>query len=175
TNSFPSNRTVQLQATPASGWLLGSWSGDAGGNTNPLTILMNSNKSIAANFVQPPQISVQPRNAIVLPGETASFSVGAAGSAPLIYYWRFNGAPLSQSPQPTLTLTNVQTAQAGNYSVLVSNAYGTAISSNARLDIVGGCIGSNLVNDCTEARLRAAIARGGVVRLCCNGTITLSN
>jgi uncharacterized repeat protein (TIGR02543 family) len=113
TNSFPSNSMVQLQATPASGWFFANWSGDAGGSTNPLTILMNSNKVVAANFVQPPQITAQPQNAIVLPGETASFSVGAAGGAPLTYYWRFNGAPLLQSPQSTLTLTNVQTAQAG--------------------------------------------------------------
>jgi len=42
--------TVQLTATPNSGYKFTSWSGDATGSTNPLTVLMNANKNITANF-----------------------------------------------------------------------------------------------------------------------------
>ncbi|WKD86268.1 hypothetical protein KCTC32516_01634 [Polaribacter huanghezhanensis] len=42
--------TVQLTATPNSGYEFTFWSGDATGTTNPLTVLMNANKNITANF-----------------------------------------------------------------------------------------------------------------------------
>jgi hypothetical protein len=41
-----------LTATPSVGYLFGSWSGDATGSTNPLTILMDSDKTVGANFVE---------------------------------------------------------------------------------------------------------------------------
>jgi uncharacterized repeat protein (TIGR02543 family) len=41
---------VKLTATPATGYEFSSWSGDASGNNNPLTVTMNSNKNITANF-----------------------------------------------------------------------------------------------------------------------------
>lgn len=42
--------TVQLTATPAVGYSFSSWSGDASGSTNPLTVTMDGNKNITANF-----------------------------------------------------------------------------------------------------------------------------
>jgi hypothetical protein len=41
-----------LTATPISGYLFGSWSGSATGSTNPLTILMDSDKAVGATFVE---------------------------------------------------------------------------------------------------------------------------
>src|SRR5450759_1867595 len=41
---------VQLTATPNSGYTFTSWSGDATGSTNPLTVTMTANKVITANF-----------------------------------------------------------------------------------------------------------------------------
>lgn len=46
--------TVQLTATPASGYMFSSWSGDASGSVNPLTVTMNANKNITANFIAVP-------------------------------------------------------------------------------------------------------------------------
>ena len=43
---------VELSATPDPGYLFSEWTGDATGTNNPITILMNSNKSIAAAFIQ---------------------------------------------------------------------------------------------------------------------------
>ena len=42
--------SVELTPTPNSGYEFTSWSGDATGTDNPLTVLMNSNKNITANF-----------------------------------------------------------------------------------------------------------------------------
>ena len=41
---------VSVTAVPSSGYQFSGWSGDASGTTNPITITMDSNKSITANF-----------------------------------------------------------------------------------------------------------------------------
>ena len=59
--TFNSGSTVLLTATPNTGYAFTSWSGDATGSTNPLTMTMNANKNITANFtllVVPPTISL---------------------------------------------------------------------------------------------------------------------
>ncbi len=43
---------VQITATAAVGWHFQSWSGDASGTTNPLTVTMDANKNVVANFGQ---------------------------------------------------------------------------------------------------------------------------
>ena len=48
--SYDSGTSVVLTATPNAGYTFTSWSGDASGSTNPLTVVMNANKSITANF-----------------------------------------------------------------------------------------------------------------------------
>jgi len=50
--NYNSGATVVLTATPNSGYSFTSWSGDATGSNNPLTVVMNSNKNITANFTQ---------------------------------------------------------------------------------------------------------------------------
>jgi len=48
--TYNSGSSVILTATPNTGYTFTSWSGDATGNVNPLTVTMNSNKNITANF-----------------------------------------------------------------------------------------------------------------------------
>jgi uncharacterized repeat protein (TIGR02543 family) len=48
--SYLSGSSVVLTASPITGYSFTSWSGDATGTTNPLTVNMNSAKNITANF-----------------------------------------------------------------------------------------------------------------------------
>jgi alpha-tubulin suppressor-like RCC1 family protein len=82
-----------------------------------------------------PLIVTQPTNLTVTVNNTALFSVTAQGTGPLFYQWSFNGTNIAGATNSSLTLNNVSPAQAGNYSVLVSNFVGTAISSNATLTV----------------------------------------
>jgi uncharacterized repeat protein (TIGR02543 family) len=43
--------TVTLTATPATGYVFSGWIGDASGTNNPLTLLMNADKTVEATFV----------------------------------------------------------------------------------------------------------------------------
>ncbi|MFP4242842.1 MAG: endo-1,4-beta-xylanase [Chitinispirillaceae bacterium] len=50
-SSYAKDSQVTLTASPFDGWVFDSWSGDADGNQNPLTITMDAAKSVTANFV----------------------------------------------------------------------------------------------------------------------------
>jgi hypothetical protein len=54
----------------------------------------------------------------------------------LNYQWQFNASSILGATNATLLLTNVQTANAGNYKVVIHNASGSIISSNAILSII---------------------------------------
>ena len=85
---------------------------------------------------QPPVIAQSPTNQTVAAGSYASFIVVADGTPELSYQWRYEGADLSGQTGNSLALLNVQPTNAGNYSVLVSNAYGSVTSSIATLTVL---------------------------------------
>ena len=103
--------------------------GDAGNFsvvvTNLLTSATSSNSVLTV--YNPVQITAQPVSLGVWPGNSASFSVQASGTA-LGYQWLFNGLPLSDGGQfsggatPVLTIANIQVTNYGGYSVIVSNS-----------------------------------------------------
>ena len=49
---FYNNDSVALEAAANSGYLFSSWSGDIVATDNPTTLVMNSNKTVVANFIQ---------------------------------------------------------------------------------------------------------------------------
>jgi len=172
--TYPSNTVVSATASPGPGWVFVNWEGAATGTSNPAAITMDQDKSLTANFAQPASIDTPPQNVLAEVGDTVSFHIHAVGTEPLSYQWGFNGSPLNGENSTNLTLMNIQPAQEGAYFVIVSNAYGMA-SNAATLTITNGCVGTNVVASADEAALRAAIAAGGKVRCCFNGTITLSS
>ena len=95
-----------------------------------------SSNAVLTVLAIPPIIITQPTDQTVYAGGTATFTVEAGGTLPLSYQWSLNGTNLPGATDPTLTLTNVQTNQAGNYAVLVSNPYGSILSSNALLTVL---------------------------------------
>ena len=52
--AYSAGESVTLTATPAAGNLFTNWSGSASGSTNPLTVVVNSNLTIVANFIVAP-------------------------------------------------------------------------------------------------------------------------
>jgi bacillolysin len=86
-------------------------------------------------MVEPPVIVTQPVASSVNAGATVAFSVFATGTAPLYYQWRKNGGVLAGQTNATLTLTQVQPANSGDYSVVVGNSAGSVTSALAALTV----------------------------------------
>jgi hypothetical protein len=84
----------------------------------------------------PAVILVAPQNVSAVPGITVTFSVTAYSPIPLSYQWQFNGEDLPGRTGPTLTIPNVQPADGGDYTVLVSDALSTISSPKATLFVL---------------------------------------
>ncbi len=80
-------------------------------------------------------VTAQPTNRTVNEGGSTSFTV-AASSFQLRYQWLFNGAPIADATNATLTLSNLLAAQTGAYSALVTNIVGSATSQVASLTVL---------------------------------------
>ena len=52
TGTFPDGEIVTLTALPESGWDFDHWGGQASGTVNPITITMESDKTVSAYFVE---------------------------------------------------------------------------------------------------------------------------
>lgn len=98
----------------------------------------------AANFYQlevvslvgAPEITVEPKGSAALVGQTVNFSVTAEGAPPLHYQWYYNtNTVLAGETNADLALIDVQLADAGMYSVSVSNLFGLTDSVFAELSV----------------------------------------
>jgi hypothetical protein len=90
---------------------------------------------IATQTAFAPWIIAQPAEQQIPSGSNAAFAVSARGTAPLAYQWRYNGAPVPGANASTLIVSNATSAQAGDFSVVVSNPAGAVTSVVARLVI----------------------------------------
>lgn len=84
-------------------------------------------------FNNKPIITAQPVSRGVYPGNSTTFIAAIDGSKPMTCQWYHDGAPISGATATNLVLSNLIPTDAGLYSVLVSNAVGTTLSSNASL------------------------------------------
>lgn len=88
-----------------------------------------------ARFSSPlPKILTAPTSLFVTPGASAGLSVVASGEN-LFYQWKLDGVDIRGATTSSLTLTSVQAAHAGVYTVSVSNDLGTELSTPARLTL----------------------------------------
>jgi hypothetical protein len=108
------------------------------GLTNVVAIAAGSDHDLALlENVNPPFIIDQPVSQTIVAGNTATFSVmtGPIDSR-LSYQWRFNDTyDIPYATNSSLTLSNVQSADAGFYSIRVTNLFGSILSSSALLRV----------------------------------------
>ena len=82
-----------------------------------------------------PQFREYPYGQTANAGETVVFSTSATGRPPLFYQWRKNGILLGGATNSTLNINQAQNADAGYYTVEVSNSAGSETSIEALLSI----------------------------------------
>ena len=116
----------------------------------PFTLAVTANPNA-------PTITMQPQSVTVHVGNAATFSVTAAGAAPLAYQWLRNGQAIGGAQAATYTLSSTLMSDNGaQFSVTVSNASGSVTSTAATLTVVpqagvaliaGNIGGSGYIND----------------------------
>ncbi len=82
-----------------------------------------------------PVITLQPQSQTVTVRGDVTFTAAATGIPTPAFEWRKNGAAISGATGTTLTLTNVQSADASSYTVVVTNAAGSVTSDAAVLTV----------------------------------------
>ena len=90
------------------------------------------------NSTEAPQIITPPQDQTAPEGGAISFSVDVSGTEPLAFAWQRDGITLPLAHSRTLTLTDLEAADAGDYQVRVSNAAGQVTSEAATLTVLGG-------------------------------------
>ena len=136
-NYYNPGDSVTLNAsTTNAGTSFYGWTGDASGTNNPLVVVISSNTIVQANFGGLPTVNVSPQNLVVLAGSNAVLNANAAGLPPLSYQWLKGSAPLAGATNASYTIINAQATNAGSYSVIVSNPYGSATSGVATVTVV---------------------------------------
>jgi hypothetical protein len=89
-----------------------------------------------------PSITAQPANQAVIIGRTATFTVAAAGTAPLMFQWQKGGTPIPGATASSYTTpATAQTDDGSTFLVVVSNALGSMSSTTAKLKVASGTPG----------------------------------
>ena len=82
-----------------------------------------------------PTITTQPTSQTVTAGTNVSFTAAADGTPAPTFQWRKDGIAISGATNAILTLTAVSATSAGAYSVVATNAIGSATSNAATLTV----------------------------------------
>ena len=99
----------------------------------------------SGSMATPPTISTQPASQTITAGKTATFTVVAAGTAPLTYQWQKNGANIAGATATSYTTPVTATTDSGSkFAVVVSNAAGTVTSAAATLTVSSAVAGIQL-------------------------------
>jgi uncharacterized delta-60 repeat protein len=136
TLTFSSNVTSAFFSVPILG-------GPTSGEKTVLLSLSNpsgdaslaSPSSATLTILSPPVLLSQPQSQTVVWGGPAVLTVTASGTAPLYYQWSQDGASIAGATNTALSLDPAQFSDAGTYAVMVSNTFGSVVSSNAVLTV----------------------------------------
>ena len=108
---------------------------DAAGAIYVTNNFTDSNSVYRGQLVGFPLITTQPQSVTVTAGAAAQFSVVVAADPAPTYQWYFNGNALSGATAGTYSLTAAQAANAGDYTVVVTNSVGSVTSAKATLTV----------------------------------------
>jgi hypothetical protein len=96
----------------------------------------NGIPDLTDSIPNPPFVITPPQSQTAILSSNVSFTVTASGSQPLSYQWQAHGTNKPGATASTMTLTNVQLADAGEYRVVVSNGGGSTTSQVAVLSVI---------------------------------------
>jgi hypothetical protein len=120
-----------------------------------------------------PSFTIQPSNATVTVGQTATFSVAVNGTAPIQYQWRKNKANISGAMFSSYTTPATTSADSGSkFDVVVSNMAGSATSTQATLTVNAAATAPNITTQPTSQAVTAG--QSATFSVVATGTAPLS-
>lgn len=125
------------------------------GNTNNVRQPIVFNVTGGEPTAIAPAFSVQPASQSVLAGSTVLLSATATGTPTPAYQWQRNGSVLPGATTATLSLSAVQPADSGNYSVVATNSAGSVASAIATLTVIATDADARLTNLSVRTTLAA--------------------
>jgi len=145
--SWPSGATIPAASRGYLGWTFSSlrhWGENSHGDwrvvvrdtvtgnvgqVEEVTVLLHGMQPVAVFAAAPPA------NQIVMEGEPFAFSVVAGGSPEFTYQWRKDGVDIDGATEPTFSDPAALLADAGTYSVVISNGY-SSTTVEAKLGVI---------------------------------------
>ena len=104
--------------------------------TNSAGSATSNAATLTVNSPTKPSITTQPANQTVTVGQTATFSVVAAGTAPLTYQWQKGTTAISGATSASYTTPATALTDSGSqFQVVVTNSAGSATSNDATLTV----------------------------------------
>src|SRR5205814_9947566 len=92
--------------------------------------------SATLTVITAPFFTIQPQSRTNIVGTAATFFASPSGASPLSYQWQLNGVAIPSATATNLLLNNVQSSDAGNYTLVASNSAGAVTSSVASLTVL---------------------------------------
>ncbi|MDR3377654.1 MAG: hypothetical protein P4M10_03135, partial [Verrucomicrobiae bacterium] len=123
---------------------------DVGNYSVVLSNAIGSVSSTVASLIllYPPSITVEPAGFTADYLSSNSLSLLVAGTSPLSYQWLLNGTNVSGATNSSYAIASLTLTNAGAYTVEVTNAYGSVVSTPAEVEVApfltspfGGAIG----------------------------------
>lgn len=102
--------------------------------TNACGTVTSNSAILTVNTV--PSITLQPVGGTIIEGTDFTFTVAAAGTAPLSYQWRKNTEVISSAVGATLLIAAAELPDSGSYDCVISNLCGSITSAAAVLTVL---------------------------------------
>ncbi len=95
--------------------------------------MSGTNAIFALSYSNAPSIYFNPVSRSTLPGRAERFEPAISLTGPHQFQWFFNDSPVAGATNATFSLASASLADTGNYSIVVSNALGSATTAPAAL------------------------------------------
>ena len=131
---------VAISGATSSSYTTGTTTGSQNGSIFTVAVTNAGGTVMSAPYIltvnTPPTFTVQPASQTVFVGQAATFALTATGTAPLTYQWYLGGSAISGATASSYTTpVTMILGDSSVYSVIVTNAAGTATSAMASLTV----------------------------------------
>jgi hypothetical protein len=94
--------------------------------------------NVVLNWIEPtkPVFTLQPQSQTKYQGQAVTFTATAVGNPSPTYQWQFNSSNIPGATSSSFAISSISTNDAGNYSLVASNSYGSTNSAPAALTVL---------------------------------------